>query len=225
MNLRKILTVAIVTSFAITGLFATTQNNNYIVNADAASIPYTLKWYSTAVDEETSATTFNELTDNDAIVPKDNIKFDLLDTSKQESYPVVLKTASAGNLKSSLTMSVDIVPTSFYEIDSDGNAISNGFNTGSTTTEFGYSFAGDNKLLPVITMNKLTNGDALSNTYGVIYNQDPAPNTTNGESLTIGAGYHDSGLILSSFTLAVTGNKNVKAGTYKSDIAINVTYN
>ncbi len=233
MKLKKILTISLIASLAIQGLFAldatttstskTSKTSNYVVNAKAEAISYTTKWYpenqDVALDEGSSIKSTDGTSD---------FLVDLLNESSQTSGNLVLKTDGVGNLNSDLPMSVKIVPTSFYEVDADGNKINGGFDTASSTTEFGYNFSVDNhKIYPVITMVPFTYDSNESTTFGVTYPTSSSTYLTYGknESLIIGAGYHPSGLKLSRFNISVTGNKNVKAGSYKSDIKIDVIYN
>ena len=227
MKLKKLLTISLIASLAIPGVFAlddtttsTTKTSNYVVNAKAEAIPYSFNWYPSGSD--------NALVEGAAIQTDDGENFNLLDTSTQRSGNIVLKTSGDGNLNSALTMEISILPTSFYEVDADGNKINGGFDTASSTTEFGYNFSlENNKIYPVIKMTPYKKGSAQSSTYGVSYQTAYESYNTYGkkETLIIGAGYHPSGLNLSRFNLSVTGNENVKAGTYKSDITIYIAYN
>lgn len=228
MKIKKLLSMIVLASITLSATFAVTANatasqaSNYVVNAEAMPISYTTGWFTGSSVTDTSGV----LVDKGSITTLSGDKFDLLNDEKQDSKFVNLKTLADGNLNEALSINVDIYPGAFYEVDDSGIAVPEGFNTGISETPFGYSFK-DNQLLPVITMNTITNSEtALSNTSGVTYNQSATAVTGHTtEKVIIGAGYHAKDLILSSFTLSVTGNKNVKAGKYKSDIAINVTYN
>ncbi len=214
MNSKKLLSAAVLTAIAISGLAATANGTNsgksdsYILKAYASEKSYTSSWYfgGTPLSTTTSLTT------------DVGEAFDLLDTNTQTSKDFVLKTATSGNLKKDLPIEVKIEATSFHAVDSTGTTLTdaNAFDTASSVTEAGYSFEA-NPIIPEIAFTTYTD---TTGSNGVTY----VDAVDNSQTTTILKGYHAPELLVSSFTLSFAGNENVLAGSYESDLTFSITY-